>query len=99
MSLAAAAQRTDDIRLGHGIKLLPPQYNHPARVAEQVATLDLVSDGRVEFGTGESASDVELDGFGIDRTEKEAALQPYVEDAFERREERDPLDEPPVVES
>ncbi|WP_424017077.1 LLM class flavin-dependent oxidoreductase [Halorientalis pallida] len=73
--LAAAAQRTDEIRLGHGIKLLPPQYNHPARVAEQVATLDLVSDGRVEFGTGESSSNMELDGFGIDRTEKEPLWQ------------------------
>lgn len=68
--LAAAAERTEDIRLGHGIKLMPPNYNHPARVAEQIATLDLVSEGRVQWGTGESASRVELDGFGIDRSEK-----------------------------
>ncbi|QLD87617.1 LLM class flavin-dependent oxidoreductase [Natronomonas salina] len=68
--LAAAAQRTEEIRLGHGIKLMPPEYNHPARVAEQVATLDLVSDGRVEFGTGESGSQVELGGFGIPVEEK-----------------------------
>src|SRR5947209_19572321 len=54
--LAAASQRTKNIRLGHGIVLLPPGYNPPARVAERIATLDLVSDGRVEFGTGESAS-------------------------------------------
>ncbi len=64
--LAAAAQHTEDIRLAHGIKLMPPAYNHPARVAEQVATLDLVSDGRVEWGTGESASRTELEGFGVD---------------------------------
>src|SRR5438445_5539160 len=51
--LAAASQRTKNIRLGHGICLMPPRYNHPARVAERIATLDLVSDGRVEFGTGE----------------------------------------------
>ncbi|MFB6142002.1 MAG: LLM class flavin-dependent oxidoreductase [Halorientalis sp.] len=70
--LAAAAERTEDIRLGHGIKLLPPAYNHPARVAEQVATLDLVADGRVEFGTGESASTMELEGFGVPREEKGA---------------------------
>ncbi len=69
--LAAAAQRTEDIRLGHGIKLLPPSYNHPARVAEEVSSLDLVSNGRVEFGTGESASTMELGGFGIPRDEKE----------------------------
>ena len=54
--LAACSQRTQRIRLGHGIVLLPPAYNPPARVAERIATLDLVSNGRVEFGTGESAS-------------------------------------------
>ena len=68
--LAAASQRTKNIRLGHGIALMPPRYNHPARVAERIATLDLVSDGRVEFGTGESASEMEMGGFGVDREEK-----------------------------
>src|SRR6266852_4174763 len=61
--LAACSQRTKKIRLGHGICLMPPKYNHPARVAERIATLDLVSNGRVEFGTGESASLMELGGF------------------------------------
>jgi alkanesulfonate monooxygenase SsuD/methylene tetrahydromethanopterin reductase-like flavin-dependent oxidoreductase (luciferase family) len=70
--LAAASQRTKRIRLGHGIVLMPPRYNHPARVAERIATLDLVSGGRVEFGTGESASDMELGGFGVPREEKKA---------------------------
>ena len=51
--LAAASQRTSRIRIGHGIVQLPVAFNHPARVAERIATLDLVSDGRVEFGTGE----------------------------------------------
>ena len=41
--LAACSQRTKNIRLGHGIMLMPPGYNHPARVAERIATLDLVS--------------------------------------------------------
>ncbi len=68
--LAAASQRTKNIRLGHGITLMPPRYNHPARVAERIATLDLVSDGRVEFGTGESASEMEMGGFGVRREEK-----------------------------
>jgi len=63
--LAACSQRTKRIRLGHGITLLPPGYNHPARVAERAATLDLVSSGRLELGTGESASRLELEGFGI----------------------------------
>src|SRR3978361_531810 len=61
--LAAASQRTSRIRLGHGIVQLPPVTNHPVRVAERIATLDLVSDGRVEFGTGESSSDAELGAF------------------------------------
>jgi alkanesulfonate monooxygenase SsuD/methylene tetrahydromethanopterin reductase-like flavin-dependent oxidoreductase (luciferase family) len=68
--LAAASQRTKNIRLGHGIVQLPPQYNHPARVAERIATLDLISGGRVEFGTGESSSQAELGGFQIDRALK-----------------------------
>ena len=42
--LAACSQRTKRIRLGHGIVLMPPNYNHPARVAERIATLDLVSE-------------------------------------------------------
>ena len=70
--LAAGSQRTKHIRLGHGIVLMPPGYNHPARVAERIATLDLVSNGRVEFGTGESASRAELEGFGIDPDDRRA---------------------------
>ena len=70
--LAAASQRTKHIRLGHGIVQLPPAYNHPARVAERIATLDLISGGRVEFGTGESSSQAELGGFEIDRQLKRA---------------------------
>jgi alkanesulfonate monooxygenase SsuD/methylene tetrahydromethanopterin reductase-like flavin-dependent oxidoreductase (luciferase family) len=68
--LAAASQRTNRIRLGHGIVQLPFNFNHTARVAERVATLDLVSDGRVEFGTGESSSEAELGGFLVDRATK-----------------------------
>ena len=64
--LAAASQRTRDIRLGHGIIQTAPQYNHPVRTAERLAMLDLVSGGRVEFGSGESSSTAELGGFGID---------------------------------
>src|SRR5918996_4181871 len=68
--LAAYSQRTKNIRLGHGIVQTPPHYNHPARVAERIATLDLVSGGRVEFGTGESSSEAELGGFLLDPNEK-----------------------------
>src|SRR5712672_3241927 len=51
--LSAAAALTKRIRLGHGIRQVIPAYNHPARVAETLATLDLLSHGRVEFGIGE----------------------------------------------
>jgi len=76
--LAAASQRTKRIRLGHGIVLMPPAYNHPARVAERIAMLDLVSGGRVEFGTGESASRMELEGFGVAPAEKRAMWEEAV---------------------
>jgi alkanesulfonate monooxygenase SsuD/methylene tetrahydromethanopterin reductase-like flavin-dependent oxidoreductase (luciferase family) len=68
--LAACSQRTKRIRLGHGIVLMPPGYNQPARIAERIATLDLVSNGRVEFGTGESAARLELEGYGVSVDEK-----------------------------
>ncbi len=61
--LAAASQRTKNIRLGHGIIQLTT--NHPARVAEKVATLDLVSDGRVDLGLGEGSSVTELHPFNL----------------------------------
>jgi alkanesulfonate monooxygenase SsuD/methylene tetrahydromethanopterin reductase-like flavin-dependent oxidoreductase (luciferase family) len=77
--LAAASQRTQNIRLGHGIVLMPPGYNAPARIAERIATLDLVSNGRVDFGTGESASRMELEGFGVDREQRRAMWREAVE--------------------
>ncbi len=77
--LAACSQRTQRIRLGHGIVLMPPGYNHPARVAERIATLDLVSNGRVDFGTGESSSILELGGFGVSVDDKRPAWAEAVE--------------------
>jgi alkanesulfonate monooxygenase SsuD/methylene tetrahydromethanopterin reductase-like flavin-dependent oxidoreductase (luciferase family) len=59
--LGAASQRTKNIRLGHGIIQLTT--NHPARVAERVSTLDLLSHGRVEMGIGEASSVTELHPF------------------------------------
>ena len=70
--LAAAASVTKNIRLGHGIRQVIPNYNHPARTAECIATLDLLSDGRVDFGIGEGATRLELGGFHIPAKEKRA---------------------------
>ena len=80
--LAAASQRTKDIRLGHGIIQTAPGYNHPARTAERVATLDLVSNGRVEFGSGESSSEAELGGFMIDAVTKREAWREGLQTAI-----------------
>jgi alkanesulfonate monooxygenase SsuD/methylene tetrahydromethanopterin reductase-like flavin-dependent oxidoreductase (luciferase family) len=88
--LAACSQRTQHIRLGHGIILTAPGFNHPARTAERLAMLDLVSNGRVEFGSGESSSEAELAGFGIDPLIKreqwleglEVAIRCMVEEPF-----------------
>ena len=70
--LAAAAGRTKNIRLGHGIRQVIANYNHPARTAEAVAMLDLVSNGRADFGIGEGATRLELGGFKIPAREKRA---------------------------
>ena len=66
--LAAASQRTQNIRLGHGVFQLTT--NHPIRIAEQAANLDLLSGGRVELGTGEGAGPTELHPFGAKVREK-----------------------------
>lgn len=68
--LAACSQRTKNIRLGHGIAVMSPKFNHPARIAERLSTLDIISNGRVEWGTGESGSRMELEGFGVDFIDK-----------------------------
>ena len=88
--LAALAAKTEQIRLGFGIRQVIPNYNHPSRTAEAVSMLDLISDGRVEFGIGEGATRLELHGYGIPAKEKKSlsletaeqianmmAMQPY----------------------
>src|SRR2546421_470328 len=62
----AIAAKTSTMRLGYGVRLLPKPYNHPIRSAESAAVLDLLSDGRVEFGTGRSSTRAEIEGFDID---------------------------------
>ena len=77
--LSAAAQVTKNIRLGHGVRHAPPKYNHPARTAEMAATLDLVSNGRVDMGFGSSGSECELAGFNISNDEKHAMSYEAIE--------------------
>ncbi|MGH9029676.1 MAG: LLM class flavin-dependent oxidoreductase, partial [Acidimicrobiales bacterium] len=71
----AVAASTERIRIGYGVRLMPQPYNHPVRTAESVAVLDLLSDGRVDLGTGRSSTRAELEGFGIDPAETRAMWQ------------------------
>jgi alkanesulfonate monooxygenase SsuD/methylene tetrahydromethanopterin reductase-like flavin-dependent oxidoreductase (luciferase family) len=88
--LGAVSQRTKTIKLGHGIVQLPQYVNHPARIAERAATLDLISDGRVQLGTGEGSSEPEIGGFLYDRERKremwadaiDAITRMFVEEPF-----------------
>jgi alkanesulfonate monooxygenase SsuD/methylene tetrahydromethanopterin reductase-like flavin-dependent oxidoreductase (luciferase family) len=70
--LTACAMQTKRIRVGHGIVVCVPEINHPIRLAERAATLDLLSAGRLEFGTGRATTWNELGGFlaNPDRTKK-----------------------------
>ena len=62
----ALSQRTKNIRIGFGVSILP--NHHPVRIAERVAMVDQLTDGRVEFGTGRSNA-YEQTGQGIDPRE------------------------------
>jgi alkanesulfonate monooxygenase SsuD/methylene tetrahydromethanopterin reductase-like flavin-dependent oxidoreductase (luciferase family) len=63
----AAAQRTKRIRLGIGVNLLP--LYHPLRSAEDGATVDILSNGRLEFGVGRGAIPIHFAGFDVSREE------------------------------
>lgn len=61
--LTAAAMQTKNIRVGHGAVVCVPEMNHPIRVAERAAVLDILSNGRLELGTARSSTWSELGGF------------------------------------
>lgn len=63
----AAAQRTRRIRLGTAVVLLP--FHHPLRVAEEAASADLLTGGRLDLGVGRGTIAVHFGGFGVDRDE------------------------------
>ena len=62
MVLAAAAQRTAHIRLGTAVTLLP--LHNPIKIAEEAATADILSDGRLDFGVGRGVL-YQYPGYGI----------------------------------
>jgi alkanesulfonate monooxygenase SsuD/methylene tetrahydromethanopterin reductase-like flavin-dependent oxidoreductase (luciferase family) len=67
--LGYIAARTSRLLLGHAVTLTPHRYNHPIRVAERIATLDILSDGRVRWGSGKSTTLTEQMAFEVDRSE------------------------------
>ncbi|HSD11765.1 MAG TPA: LLM class flavin-dependent oxidoreductase [Candidatus Binatia bacterium] len=76
--LTACAMRTERIRLGHGAVVCVPQMNHPVRVAERAATLDILSGGRLELGTARSSTWTELGGFQVDPDDTKKTWDEYV---------------------
>ena len=77
--LAFIAARTKRIRLGHSVTLTPHRYNHPIRIAERIATLDVLSEGRVSWGSGKSSSLTERNAFEIDRNALESQWREALE--------------------
>ena len=76
--IGALTQATENIRLGFGVTLLPYGFTHPARVAEKVATADILSQGRIEWGTGRSTP-MEQTAFHVDREASRAEWAEAIE--------------------
>lgn len=84
----AIAMRTSHIRLRHMVVVLP--FNHPVRVAERIATEDILSNGRIELGTGRANTLLQLDGFqcAADKTRElweealEVVMKAFLHDPF-----------------
>ena len=76
--LTAAATQTKDIRVGHAAVVCVPEINHPIRVAERAAFLDILSGGRLELGTARSSTWTELGGFQSDPDSTKRDWDEYV---------------------
>ena len=76
--LAFIAGRTTRIHVGHGVVCLPPAMNHPVKVAERIAMLDLLSEGRLHFGVGKGGTQQEAGTFGYDLAE----LKPMIDESM-----------------
>jgi alkanesulfonate monooxygenase SsuD/methylene tetrahydromethanopterin reductase-like flavin-dependent oxidoreductase (luciferase family) len=76
--LTWVAAKTERIRIGHGVVCMPFGYNHPLRVAEKAAMLDLISGGRLDLGAGRGATRMEMSGFGVQKDD----TYPQVEEAL-----------------
>jgi alkanesulfonate monooxygenase SsuD/methylene tetrahydromethanopterin reductase-like flavin-dependent oxidoreductase (luciferase family) len=77
MSVPVIAQRTRRIRIGTAVTLLP--LHHPLSCAEQAATADLLSGGRLEFGVGRGSIPTQFHGFGVSVAENRARFDEALE--------------------
>jgi alkanesulfonate monooxygenase SsuD/methylene tetrahydromethanopterin reductase-like flavin-dependent oxidoreductase (luciferase family) len=77
MVLAAAAQRTTRIRLGTAVTLLP--LHNPVKIAEEAATADILSNGRLEFGVGRGTAPVHYAGYDIPQEESRERFEEALE--------------------
>lgn len=76
--LAFIAGATERIGIGHGVICLPPKMNHPVKIAERCATLDILSKGRLHVGFGKGGTQQEAGTFGYLRED----LPPMIEEAM-----------------
>jgi alkanesulfonate monooxygenase SsuD/methylene tetrahydromethanopterin reductase-like flavin-dependent oxidoreductase (luciferase family) len=76
--LTACAMLTQNMRVGHGIAVCVPEFNNPIKLAERTATMDILSNGRVDLGTGRSSTWTELGGFGADLDETKKTWDEYL---------------------
>ncbi|MEU6882504.1 LLM class flavin-dependent oxidoreductase [Streptomyces sp. NPDC046712] len=103
--LSYVAARTSRIRIGHGVVCMPFRFNHPARVAERAAMLDLLSGGRLDLGAGRGGTEQETSLCGVDRDrttqEVEDALRiigrAWQKDELEYRSELIRIDAHPIL--
>ncbi|HZZ50072.1 MAG TPA: LLM class flavin-dependent oxidoreductase [Pseudonocardia sp.] len=73
MEAAAIAVRTSRIRIGTYVLLMP--FAHPVRLAEDVAAVDILSNGRFDLGIGQGYVHAEFDGFAIPRSERAQRME------------------------
>jgi alkanesulfonate monooxygenase SsuD/methylene tetrahydromethanopterin reductase-like flavin-dependent oxidoreductase (luciferase family) len=77
MLLAAIAERTNHIKLGQAVNLLP--LHHPVRLAEEAATLDVISNGRLAFGAGRGGFPINYQAFGVDIRESREIMHETID--------------------
>jgi alkanesulfonate monooxygenase SsuD/methylene tetrahydromethanopterin reductase-like flavin-dependent oxidoreductase (luciferase family) len=73
--LAFVAGKTSNVRIGHGVVCLPFKMNHPIKVAERVAMLDVLSNGRMDFGVGKGGTETEAGSFDVHITDMDELIE------------------------